>query len=596
MSLSAADFHESSSRRRYQGWQWLAMIGLTVAALALGCVGFARHFSAAGQPYRLGGLLYPALQLFVLEFAGSAGPVPWQLELARFLAPVVPAWALVKTAMVLFRHQLHALKLRRSRGHVVICGMGRKGLQLFKEFHRAGERVVAIERDEENPAIELGRELGALVLVGDAREPAVLAMARADRAKYVLAMSGDDGVNVDIALRCHALVKGQASTEPTTCVAHVVDLKLCNLFRQHRVFTETGDRFEVRLFNTFEASGRTLFSRHPLDRDQITREDPRAVHLVVIGFGQMGQSVLLQAAKTAHYANEKQLQATVVDLAADEKKRAFYNRYLQFDKTCEATFVSADAEDRAVLERIESLAADPARLATVAISLDSDSACLSYALTLAGRLGASRVPLWVRMSEETGLAALLEQPVADGAGASPVVTFGPLNCCCTRELLLGQDLDTLARAIHESFVCEQLAQGRSPSEPSLQPWDRLIEQFKDSNRQQADHIPVKLRAIGCCLAPVGSPGPAVGQFTGDEVELLARMEHRRWCAERFLAGWSYGEVKDVFARKSPYLCDWEALTGSVQDYDRNMVRAMPAVVGRIGQAVYRAMPESPPGR
>jgi hypothetical protein len=71
------------------------------------------------------------------------------------------------------------------------------------------------------------------------------------------------------------------------------------------------------------------------------------------------------------------------------------------------------------------------------------------------------------------------------------------------------------------------------------------------------------------------------------VEMLAAMEHARWNAERFLAGWTYGEERDTAGRRSPYLVPWDALPEQIKEYDREAVRNIPALLALIGQKVYR---------
>jgi hypothetical protein len=151
---------------------------------------------------------------------------------------------------------------------------------------------------------------------------------------------------------------------------------------------------------------------------------------------------------------------------------------------------------------------------------------------------------------------------------------------------LDEGLDTLARAIHANFVEERLAEGRSREEASLQDWDRLSHDLRESNRQQADHIPVKLRAICCtCMKPSPDAVP-VTEFSEMEVELLARMEHDRWVAERRLAGWRDGP-RDTSRRTTPHLADWTVVPASVQEYDRGAVRQIPALLDLVGEKVYR---------
>lgn len=81
--------------------------------------------------------------------------------------------------------------------------------------------------------------------------------------------------------------------------------------------------------------------------------------------------------------------------------------------------------------------------------------------------------------------------------------MSPVN---TRKVLLKDDLDTFARAIHQDFVKKRSADDRPAADPSMAPWESLDPGFKHSNRQQADHIAVKLRAVGCHSGPKGRGG------------------------------------------------------------------------------------------
>jgi hypothetical protein len=78
----------------------------------------------------------------------------------------------------------------------------------------------------------------------------------------------------------------------------------------------------------------------------------------------------------------------------------------------------------------------------------------------------------------------------------------------------------------------------------------------------------------------------VDRFEGVDLELLSKMEHRRWMAERFLAGWTSGP-KDVEKRLSPYLIEWEDLPPNIQDYDRNSVRLIPGVLKSVNLEIRR---------
>ena len=69
--------------------------------------------------------------------------------------------------------------------------------------------------------------------------------------------------------------------------------------------------------------------------------------------------------------------------------------------------------------------------------------------------------------------------------------------------------------------------------------------------------------------------------------ILGRMEQRRWCAERWLAGWSYAEKTDRNARKSAALVPWEELPEVERDKDRRQVDSIPRVLFGAERGIYR---------
>lgn len=584
--------------RRYlwfwqQDYHWPIIAGLAILALILGYIGFRKYFAALGETRSHWDIFYLTIQLFVLESDIIAGPAPWELVVTRFLAPVVPAWTALKTLSVVFRNQLQRYHLRHMSGHVVICGLGRKGLQLVKDFRDAGEQVVVVEIDEGNAVITTCRDLGAMVLIGSATDKSLLHRARVHCAKYIFATCGNDGTNVEIAVLSYQLVHDRKAvfTGIVCCFVHVVDLQLCELFKYHKIFTEAGDPFEVRIFNVYENSARLLLENYPLDLAQITARDPRTVHLMVVGFGQMGESVVLQAAKTGHYANAKKLRIMIIDKQADEKRRTFCNRYPQFDKICETTFLQGDVEIPAIREKIHEWAKDDRAIMTVVICLDGDSRGLSCALSLLSTLKEYKIPIIVRMAENTGLATLLERGRGRPDWTTHVHSFGILSLTSTRDMLLHEKIDFLARKIHADYVTRRKKKlpDTDPAiktDSALRDWDKLDQSLKDSNRQQAAHIPVKLRAIGCYSAPAGKSDQSFDGFRKKEVEILAKMEHARWMAERLLVGWTLGP-KDIEKKRSPYLIDWQKLTNEIKEHDHQAVHNIPHLLALIGEKIYR---------
>ena len=65
------------------------------------------------------------------------------------------------------------------------------------------------------------------------------------------------------------------------------------------------------------------------------------------------------------------------------------------------------------------------------------------------------------------------------------------------------------------------------------------------------------------------------------------MEHARWCADRHLGNWRYGETPDKARKISPYLVPYDKLTEEIKQYDREAVLQIPELVKLAGQRIVR---------
>ena len=569
-----------------RSWPWFIISGMAVAACVLGYLGFKKLEVAGDSPFDLA---YKTLQLFVLESGYIKGIIPWQLEIARVLAPLVPAWAALQALRVIFREQREAFGLRRCKDHVVICGLGRKGLQLVSDFRSSGENVVVIESNENNPRLGTCQYLGVKVLIGSCTDKSLLSRARVERARYVLVITGDDGTNVETAILVYQLVSGRDGKIIGTvrCFVHVVSLNLCTLLERNDLLTTPDVKLITRIFNSFQNSARSLLETYPLEPTGFGEDDPRSVHLVVFGFGKMGESVALQAAKLGHFANGKPLRITVVDPNALLRQESFANRYPQLGNISDLKmdFIPATEENHDLISRLKKWVSDPDSIVSIVVCLDGDSASLACALNIITSLQPVTVPICVRMSQETGLATLLENRPGSCEWADNVHAFGMTSFNSTRAILLDRERDTLAGAFHRDYVRLRKEEGQSGDGPSMQPWDKLSADLQDSNRQMADHVPVKLRAIRCYKSGRSRSLP-LEKFEESEGELLARMEHSRWCAERFISGWRLGATNHG-EKTNANLVGWDRLEKKIQDYDRQAVDCIPRVLELNREYIFR---------
>jgi Trk K+ transport system NAD-binding subunit len=99
-------------------------------------------------------------------------------------------------------------RLRSERGgvrpgianHVVVVGLGHVGTRVIRDLTNRGAEVVAIERDTSALGIEVARELGIPVIIGEAGRSEVLDAASVATCRAFVVVSTDDVTNLEISL------------------------------------------------------------------------------------------------------------------------------------------------------------------------------------------------------------------------------------------------------------------------------------------------------------------------------------------------------------------------------------------------------------
>ena len=294
----------------YQVWRWFYLKWRTIewpllaiawlTAVILGCIGFARYAESLGEPRSFWDLIYRTNQLFSGYGGTLDPPLPVELDIARFLAPIVTVFAVWKATARLYSERLRILSLRLTHDHIIICGLSRKGWLLAREYLKRGDRVVVIEKDEHSDLAKACRDLDAIVIAGDAMNPETLQKAAVTRAGRVIAVTADDGVNAEIAVRVEALMiknrTRRARNHPLICTVHLVDPQLCELARVREMRLDPSAPFRLELFNVFDSGARLLWDEYkPIAMPPATR-----LRLLVVGLGRLGENLIVQAARDVY--------------------------------------------------------------------------------------------------------------------------------------------------------------------------------------------------------------------------------------------------------------------------------------------------------
>lgn len=575
----------------WRDFRWPIIGASGVLALCLGHVGFANHYALIGEDRSFSDALYLSLQLFTLKSGFIDPPVPWQLEVARLLAPASAAFAAIQALAAVFRDHFQLLRLRFWKDHVVLCGLGEKGFALAKGFRECGDRVVIIERDALNSFVGRCRGPRTIVLEGDATDTETLRKAGVKKARLLVSICGEDGTNAEVGVNARQMTMGR-SGEPLSVTVHIVDVELCGMLQSAMQAGMPGAAM-VDFFNVYETGARTMLGEWPpFGPGGDSRDDsPR---MIVVGMGRLGRNLIVHAARDWYFTRKNEssrLRIACIDRDAAAKVRSLSLRKPRLEGACDIQALQMDVASPEFEEG--AFLFDPqgrCDVSAVYVCFDDDARSLATALKIHRRLGANTPPVVIRMVQFSGLARLLHSgEYGPREKFGNLYAFGLLDRTCRPDLLFAGNVEKLARTIHEVYVLQQKGKGVSrEANPSMVDWGELPDSLKKSNRQQARDIERKLKAVGCRIVPLTDWSAELVEFTQKEIEIMAEMEHDRWCEERLRSGWSYAPgPKDIPKKTSPHLITWEGLSEEIKEYDRNTVREMPAYLARTGYRIFR---------
>ena len=280
--------------------------------------------------------LYQVVQLAMLESGSVTGPISWELELARWLLPFLTAYTAILALATVFHSQFQVLRLRFINSHVIVCGLGSKGTLLAQLFRHLDQTVVAIEKNPANPQVDNCRDQGVIVLIGNATEEALLKKAGVNRAKFLVAVCGQDGVNVEIAAKSSVMNTGRRRGA-LTCSVHLVNRQLYALLREEEFGVEMYPKFRLEIFNIYERGARILLQNYsPQVVDH--RSVERTPNFMVIGLGNLGESLVVEIARLWYEqakGTNRQIRIHIVDQYAVSKAETLTDRYPQMETICE---------------------------------------------------------------------------------------------------------------------------------------------------------------------------------------------------------------------------------------------------------------------
>lgn len=491
----------------------------------------------------------------------------------------------VRLVVSAVRHDFRTARARRMKSHTIVCGLGETGMQVVQNSRAAGQDVVVIDRADDTVNAATCDRLGIPLIRGDATNSDMLALAGVLHAGTIVVCTGDDVSNIDVALNIKELVRNHQQTGARELVV-LAEMRTQWLFSRlvnHNQYSLGSDGVELRLFNTNENAARLLLRSLKLPPGP----EISSGAFVIFGFGPLGQQITLHMIRAAPATIGSKARIIVFDQAAEQRQREFSQIYPQAAKLADVAFFEANisTDHHETWSAVENVVRDQPLLG-VAVCFQDDQTSLYAGMSmrrLLDDLSRIHVPLFLRLGQYRHLGQFAATMESLQGQPERFQIFGGLEELLGSDILIHGELDNLAKAFHAQYRDSRETIGQSAS--ADKPWSMLPETLKMSNRRRADNLPFLLAQVG--LKMKRSAAPTLLELKSNEIELLARLEHRRWMIERQLLGFSHGEVRSDFPPRHELLVDWEHLPEVERERNRRDFVNLPKILAGLNFEIWR---------
>ena len=523
------------------------------------------------------------------------------------------------------RYKKGAITYKSIRDHIVIIGYGPSCVPIIRNIrHRfntnpstyflilSNQNIEAIRREIQTQLPDAEERI--VIYSGDMDSKSQLNRLNIGQTKeaYILGEgheAGRDSKNLECAKRVKE-IREKGAVEHTLHLNVQFDkpssystIKRITIPKKYYK-NDNGDEVTyLRPFNFFENWARLLWGTYKLDdyktldQSLMVDIDPkkgqtlaqRHVHLVIAGFNEMGEALLLEALRICHYPNYNESTGanktliTVVDPKMDEMLPRFKSQYPYLNQISdvEIEYKSCQLEDEALRSSLSDWAVRKDTVLTVAICLydsdDSLSAALSLPDPLYYHIAEGKVvpnnttQILVRQEIRSGLTELLDE---ENGKYANVKIFGMPDKGVDDTLL--DDKMAIITGAYYHFKYElgtakdffELAR-ECPKEAfkeAAKNWISLNEDKRFANRYQTEIYKTHQ-----------TYRPMLEQYP----ELLYQTEHMRWCAERSITGYRdmhEENVKDGTYQLHKLIVPYRDLSDHEKGKDKDVLEIMDKVI------------------
>lgn len=268
--------------------------------------GFYSFYQYSVESHSVLNALYFTFQLYLLDISdvftedgSSLLKYPVILEIARWSAALytistvfIAMYRLLEMSILLVFYQIIG-------NHYVIFGYNENSLILIEDLREKNKRVILIAENMSNEVVDYLEGLKVVIIYQRDDKADIYSKARLARAKNVVLLHEDDIDNLNEFMDIQSYFNNQKlSNLELTVYIHLQEITSRKLFLDlEGDDINSNHYFHVQLINLYEVFVDALFDKYPIYTPSQT-----PIHLLIIGFGTLGQLIALKAAKQSNQA------------------------------------------------------------------------------------------------------------------------------------------------------------------------------------------------------------------------------------------------------------------------------------------------------
>jgi hypothetical protein len=561
---------------------------------------------------------------------------------ARFLAIFTLIYTIVLAFLSVIKERFYYSRVKKMHGHTILCGLGELGNIIAGNFEPK-KKLVIIEKDTSNENLAQLRKQGVKIICGNALDPEVLKRVGIEHADYLYALAGDDFDNLTILKNARAAVMDlPAGKDGLTMAGNIDSLNLKKTAYQEMddsaedkiselrnlldsfhekaiaianqtINTDIKDEltkefeslktrlmtynpsgnlkifapdYKVKLFNINELGARYIFRQYPPDRFvPVSNVQAPPVHILLLGYSQMGEELFKLCVQNCHYINGKNTRITILYQDAGFAENKILTKHKNITKLIDLHFVNLNPHHLTPGSLTEN---GLTSVGVIYICSEQDRTQASYTRTAREVFGKC-VPI---------VTWFFREKVFGGSNRESVniYTVEILKSAATHQNIIDEAIDYKAIAIHNGWLKRAISDYVAQVEKNIKdkqeialpkstllPWHLLDEEIRDDNRSVVEHNLIKLRSVGQITDPALYLNPEVSlvdfSFLSDDVIVsqLAGMEHRRWMANKYFNAWEYCAVRNDPKKHHNDLKEFDELDQDTKEYDIKQVKELKEV-------------------